>query len=227
MEKLDRYHSLVAKRKGCALCKELMNPSRFQSGRYDSEHIGPWSIWQGSLDASIMVIGQDWGDIRYFEENKGFDAKGNPTNNTLVKLLSILGVSVQSPELVDQPQVAFFTNAILCLKEGGLQGSVRQHWFDNCADFLIKQIEIVSPKVVVTLGEKPFGTILKAFGLKAGLFKKAVESSDGFRLSNESSLFPVYHCGMRIQNTHRCYEQQKDDWQRIKTALNRSFLSTQ
>ena len=40
---------------------------------FRSAQIGPWSLWQGNLDAEIMVIGQDWGDKNYFTKNKGHD----------------------------------------------------------------------------------------------------------------------------------------------------------
>jgi DNA polymerase len=133
--------------------------------------------------------------------------------------LASIGVEVGTPEEDAHPQVAFFTNSILCLKEGGLQGTVRAEWFKNCSQFLRRQVEIVDPKVIVTLGEKAFRALLDAFGVKASGFKDAVESSSSICLPNGSRVVPVYHCGARILNTHRPFEQQLADWKRVAKAL--------
>ena len=76
-----RYEQLVECRKTCSLCSALENPSRCEQGQYDSPHIGPWSQWQGHLNAELMVVGQDWGDTNYFIKNQGLEAKRNPTNS--------------------------------------------------------------------------------------------------------------------------------------------------
>jgi len=62
--KLAAYRVLVEERKTCRVCEGLINPSDCAGGVYDSEHIGPWSRWQGNLDSELMVVGQDWGDVK-------------------------------------------------------------------------------------------------------------------------------------------------------------------
>jgi DNA polymerase len=33
---------------------------------YDNQgHIGPWTQWQGNLNAELMIVGQDWGGTEY------------------------------------------------------------------------------------------------------------------------------------------------------------------
>lgn len=219
MSKQAQYASLVAERKDCTACAGLVNPAKYGAGMFDADHIGPWSRWQGHLDSAVMVIGQDWGDTRYFEANEGHEARGNPTNSALAQLMASIGIEVGAAGRRDNPQVAFLTNAILCLKGGGLQGAVRVEWFRNCSYFLRRQVEIVSPRVVVTLGEKAFRALISAFAIRACGFREAVEGRNGISLPNGSLLVPVYHCGRRIQNTHRPFEQQIKDWQRVGRAL--------
>ena len=114
---------LVQQRKTCSLCSGLVNPSRCDQGRHDSNQIGPWSAWQGSLDAEFMIVGQDWGDTDYFTSNQGIDEQGNPTNNTLRELLQSIGVDIGLPHAHVESSRVFLTNAILCLKTaGGMQG---------------------------------------------------------------------------------------------------------
>jgi hypothetical protein len=60
-EKKTKYDALVQARRLCRACVELVNPSVCQDGAFDSDAIGPWSTWQGNLDALVMVIGQDLG----------------------------------------------------------------------------------------------------------------------------------------------------------------------
>lgn len=154
MSKHLAYADLVDQRRRCRLCLDLVNPSTVNAGQLDADEIGPWSRWQGNLDAPLMVVGQDWGDVRYFEIDRGLDGAKNPTNDMLRELLGSIGIEIAPPGDSALPQRVFFTNAILCLKtEGGLQGAVRPSWFSNCGTtFLRPLIGIVHPKVVACLG---------------------------------------------------------------------------
>jgi uracil-DNA glycosylase len=221
MNKIAEYATLVAARKVCHLCRGLTNPVDVDGGRLDSNQIGAWSLWQGNLHASLMVVGQDWGDTGYFVRQKGREGPRNPTNLALVELVGIAGVSIGDPGSQEGRDVAFFTNAILCLKgpSGGLQGTVQQGWFDNCASFLRKQIEIVHPDVVVGLGERAYRAILLGFKMQAGPFRAEVEAKEGRVLPNGTRAFAVYHCGSRIRNTHRTMDAQREDWRRMRSLV--------
>ncbi|MFH7326437.1 uracil-DNA glycosylase family protein [Desulfurivibrio sp. C05AmB] len=221
MKKGSEYAQLVSARKACHRCKGLTNPADIKGGRFDVEHVGAWSIWQGNLDATLMVVGQDWGDTVYFIRRRGQEGPRNPTNLALVELVDIAGASIGEPGSSLGRNVAFFTNAILCLKKGGLQGKVQKEWFAECASFLRRQIEIVHPLVVVGLGQRAYQTILQSFGLTAGTFRTEVEEPQGRLLPNGTQAFAVYHCGARIRNTHRPMDQQQQDWRRIRPFLQR------
>jgi uracil-DNA glycosylase len=117
---------------------------------------------------------------------------------------------------------AFFTNAILCLKTGGLQAKVDRSWFEQCGRlFLQPTIDLIGPSVVVTLGAETYRATCEAYGNRPLPFRTAVARL-GERLPNGSLLVPVYHCGARILNTHRPLETQKNDWLRVRRALNES-----
>lgn len=218
--KVHGYRHLVKRRKECQLCNELENPSRIADGRYDSDHIGPWTIWEGDLDASAMVVGQDWGDVKYFIEHKGLDEPRNPTNRVLTRLLTSIDISSYPPYHGNERSGLFFTNAILCLKKGGLQGKVKNEWFEHCGNnFLRPIIELVHPSVVISLGQKAYEAIQRVFDNYLIPFRRAVAGSEGFPLIENIRLFPMYHCGARILNTHRPFDQQLTDWQRIGIYL--------
>jgi hypothetical protein len=107
MTKSDAYAALVTERKDSRLCCSarlvsggaspcLLNPGDPQYRHLDSTQIGPWTRWQGNLDADVMIIAQDWGDTRYYEKYAGQDA-GNPTNERLITLLRTIGIEIDRP----------------------------------------------------------------------------------------------------------------------------------
>jgi len=98
-----------------------------------------------------MIVVQDWGDRDYFVKNRGRDLADNPTNNTLHGLLASIGIDIEKPTLLDSGGGAIFlTNAVLCLKNGGMQGPADSTWFANCRSrFLRPTIEISALKLLL------------------------------------------------------------------------------
>lgn len=216
-----RMDSLVSARARCRACAELSNPAEIAGGSLDSSELGPWTLWQGRLDADVLVVGQDWGDVASFTKNGGFEEPGNPTNRRLVELLALAGVTVAPPARLGRAGSAFFTNAILCMKRGGLQAAVRPAWFRECgARFLGPTIELVTPLAVVALGTHATSAVCDAFAVRRpARFADAVEAPAGIPLPDGSHLFPRYHCGVRSTNMNRSRELQDDDWRRLGTWL--------
>lgn len=223
MNKIEKYRNLVHKRKQCFLCQCLHNPASIDKGKWDSDQIGPWSLWQASLDAELIIVGQDWGDVSYFKKWEGRDQpSGNPTNENLQKLLGTIGIDVRKPREV-QHQIVFFTNIILCLKTGGLQSPVEEQWFQNCSVAFFKPlVEIIKPIAVLALGKKVSESIFEIYGIQQ---PKNTPLSDKikqapYQLTDSTVLFPLYHCGAGGVNRNRSMEKQMDDWSHIKKFLN-------
>jgi uracil-DNA glycosylase len=219
------YDNLVMERKACHKCENLKNPSSLNYGKYDSEHIGPWSSWQGNLDSDIVVVGQDWGDINYFLKWQGRDqAQNNPTNENLQILLSGLGLEIGKPT-DSQNQVVFFTNLILCLKEGGLQAPVDKNWFSNCSALFFKPlINIIRPKVIIALGKKTSHSIMALYNIpyrKSESFYEIIAKSP-YLIDISTVLFPVYHCGAGSVNRNRPMIRQSEDWLMIKNWITKN-----
>jgi DNA polymerase len=220
LDKLTLYRQLVLKRISCKKCDGLVNPSMVKAGIFDSEHIGPWSLLQGSLNAKLMILGQDWGDLIYFinSEGKGYD--DNPTRDNLIRLLQVMGISCGSSVSQEENDILFFTNAILCLKQGGLSSKVKDEWFVNCGELFLKPlIEIIKPKIVVALGIKAYNIIVLLYKLKTEPFSKVVERKEPIRINENTGLFVVYHCGVYGVNINRKFSQQIVDWKRMEPFL--------
>jgi len=218
--KRKQYDALVTRRKKCRQCIGLSNPAFGRFRRFDSAQIGSWSRLHGDLNAQLMVVGQDWGDVDYYVRNLGLDDLNNPTMKNLERILQHIGMDVSLTAYSDQPRGLFLTNAILCLKTGGLQAKVHPTWIDNCRnEFLRQQIGIVRPKVVVGLGAVAFHGILKAFGQRTTQLCDAIRDKIGVEILDGVRLFAAYHCGAGTINRNRSLQQQFKDWERIRTAL--------
>jgi uracil-DNA glycosylase len=219
MNKDTSYRALVDRRKHCRACAELVNPAVVAAGNYDSAEIGPWTRWQGWLDSPIFVVGQDFGDRAYFEKWRGEDKPDNATNRNLIELLASVGIGVEPPDGSASRGAAYFTNAVLCLKTGGLQAAVQSEWFAKCGSrFLRAQIELVGPRVVVSLGERAHNAVLAAFGLPTERIRDAIHSP-GTPLPSGAVAVAVYHCGARGMNINRGRDLQFADWARVAAVL--------
>lgn len=222
LSKQPLYQSLVNDRKNCRLCStvEMRNPDEINKA-YDSDQVGPWTQWQGDLDASLMIVGQDWGGEKYFIKIQGREEDTNPTNRNLCELLRSIGFSIELP---NQPQSIttglFFTNAVLCCKRGGLVGPVPSQAVGNCSrHFLARQIELVRPKAVATLGYEAYRSVCYAYGyFPVSTISEAIASPDLLTIGYGSTLVPVHHCG-HYGTSRRRLTEHKHDWQRIATVL--------
>lgn len=220
MERKEQdYKILVEKRKICKLCKELRNPSDVNP-HFDSDEIGMWSLWQGDLSAKIMIVGQDWGDVDTFKDWKGRDKDSNITNANLIKLLSIIGYDIRSPETSKTNNNGlFFTNAVLCLKRGGMQAKIKRYCYENCiATFLGPLVELISPDLIISLGYEAYLGVTSLYNVKPhNSMKTAVRTL--ISLNKYTRLYAVYHCGTRTINVNRPWEDMKEDWKYLKTIF--------
>ena len=118
--------------------------------------------------------------------------------------MSVAGLRIDAPSAANSGTgITFFTNAILCLKQGGMQAAVDPVWFANCGKlFLRPTIELIAPNAVVTLGVRAYRAVCYAYGLRPQVFRRAVVG-EPTQLPSGSLLLPVFHCGSRIINTHR------------------------
>ncbi len=218
--KQQQYNALVEKRKACRLCVGLSNPAEPTLRRFDSDQIGPWTRLHGDLDAQLLIVGQDWGGVKYYNDNKGLDKLDNPTMCNLEKLLNHIGIHVSVTTYANDGRGVFLTNAVLCLKDGGLQAKIEPKWVTNCgSNFLRQQVEIVQPKVVVGLGAFAFHAVLRAFGHPIVELRDAIADTQGCEILDGVRLFAAYHCGKGTINRNRDLKQQSTDWERIQRFL--------
>ena len=160
--------------------------------------------------------------MKYFLNWKGFDNPNNPTNKNLQELLHCIGISINSINNTDQIGKIFLTNEVLCLKQNGLQGKLNKAYFENCGyKFLKPLIEIVRPRILIALGALSYRAILKTYNRRRvqsgshGLEVGKVIQLGGRPLRENTLLFPVFHCGVRVININRKLSDQCSDWNHL------------
>ena len=220
MNKTKQYHQLVKNRKSFPFSAGLLNPSQIENGEFDKEnHIGPWSRWQGNLNAKLLVIGQDFSDKEYYIKNRGIDPDNNPTNKNLAELFSMIGIKVGKARHPITTYPLFFTNCILGIKsDGGMTGKVKMSWaVESTKHFLMPLIKIIEPEILITLGKLAYDSIAEMYGLKKYPLKKIINENPIY-LSDGKKLFAMYHCG-GLGTANRKLDLQKKDWQIIKKHI--------
>lgn len=117
----------------------------------------------------------------------------------------------------------FITNAVLCnpRAETGANRKPTGAEVANCSSFLRRQIEVVNPRIVVTLGAVSLAA-LRLVEYHSLSLKEAVGQIHEW---NGRLLVPVYHPSPQVLASHRREAAQLRDYRVIACALKRVGLS--
>jgi uracil-DNA glycosylase family 4 len=153
----------------------------------------------GSLNADIMFIGEAPG--RLGADDSGIPFHGDKSGHNFEELLEFARL--------DRSKI-FVTNAVLCnpKDDSGNNSTPTKMEVQNCANHLAEQINIINPKIVVTLG---------ATALESTRFTSyhSLILRDAVRTANKwfnRILIPLYHPGQRAM-MHRSFANQRSDYQ--------------
>jgi uracil-DNA glycosylase family 4 len=117
----------------------------------------------------------------------------------------------------------FITNAALCnpRKESGANRKPSRAELVNCSEFLRRQIELIDPRVVVTLG----AVALDALRVVAG-HEFTLKNSAGQVLRWDGRwLVPLYHPSPQVLASHRREDAQLRDYRAVARAVRRKSSS--
>ncbi len=161
----------------------------------------------GRIDASIMFIGEAPG--RLGADSSEIPFHGDKAGHNFEELLETAGLTRAS---------VFITNAVLCNPKDATGNNAVPSPIEisNCSVHLKQQIDLVDPKIVVTLG----ATALKAVSL---VDSHNLSLSGAVRTVNpwyRRILIPLYHPSQRAM-IHRSYANQRSDYQFVAEQLDR------
>lgn len=191
----EAFDKLCSKVSFCTTC-----PRMDASQRVLSRAAGP-------IDARVMFIGEAPG--RLGADASGIPFHGDKAGHNFEALLEFAGLS---------RRFTFITNAVLCnpRDDQGNNTTPRRDEAKNCSSHLRAQIDIVAPRIVVTLG---------AVALEALRFVSPhdLELSTSVRTSHSwygRKLIPLYHPGQRAM-VHRSLANQRSDYQFVAEQIRR------
>jgi hypothetical protein len=141
----------------------------------DADHIGNFSTWTHDLNAKVVIVGQDYADVKTYKRDQGrlqlspitVDAPvaswSTETNFRLRQLVLELGLDIGSPSAGSGNSGVFLTNAVLCLKPEPMTAPNPAKVYANCAErFLYETIKLVEPRAVLALGLQATRVTLRA-----------------------------------------------------------------
>lgn len=212
---------LTERRRSCRICADR-DPGCIRNGAefsFDPAVFSYWSQWMGHTSPKMLIVGQDFGDVGYFNLNKGRDEPENTTNNNLHRLLAHAGVHVGRPPTLDASASIFLTNSILCLKTGSMSDPIKDRWVKACSDkHLAPLIDCLRPRIIVGMGSSGWLAARTALRLVEVPEKIGIAAGGRFLTTSGVQVFPVGHCsGLGIRN--RPWAQQLDDWKSIGIAF--------
>lgn len=186
--------------------------SDYHRGAYECDFVSPWTKSASASDADLMIVAQDWASDKYLAGpfraclvEHGHDPH-LPTNINLIDLL-LRHFGLRFDQV-------YATNLFPFVKPGAMNFRIPARDLLFCAtEFLLPQVDIVRPKLVICLGVRTFNAISNATG-RASVPNVAAMVGSGFRIGS-SLVAGVAHPGSLGMNA-RGRSQVDADWKALR-----------
>lgn len=189
------FKELVNDAAGCTLCPAMCGRSAVLSEL------------NGAPDARIMFIGEAPG--RKGADRTRVPFSGDQSGTNLDRFLKSINLTRKE---------IFITSAALCnpRSESGANRKPTQKELSNCSSFLRRTIELVDPRVIVTLGSVALEALKRIQYHELTLKTAAAQIHEW----NDRVLVPIYHPSPQVLASHRREAQQLTDYQVVKRVIN-------
>jgi len=160
----------------------------------------------GSVGARILFIGEAPG--RKGADRTRIPFSGDQSGKNLDRFIASIGLT--------RAQI-FITSAALCnpRNPAGTNRKPSKTELENCASFLRRTVELIDPRVVVTLGSVALEA-LKRIQSHNLILKDAVGSIHEW---NGRLLVPIYHPSPQVLASHRREQAQLQDYKLVRQAV--------
>ena len=162
---MSDYQSLLAQISGCTKCTLSRGRNKTVPG-------------DGALDADIMFIGEGPG---FHEDRQGLPFVGQ-AGNLLNEMLALIGLARRD---------VYITNMIKCRPPNNRDPFPVE--INSCRPYLDEQIEMIGPKVIVTLGRFSFSKFFP--GEQIGKARGKPRNWNGL------VVYPMYHPAAALRNS--------------------------
>jgi DNA polymerase len=191
--KQKEFEALVAEAAACRRCPAMCGRSAVLSGR------------NGRAGARVMFVGEAPG--RQGGDRTRVPFSGDQSGRNFTRYLASISLGREE---------VFITNAALCnpRSDTGANRKPTREEVSNCSGFLRRQLEVIAPRVVVTLGAVSLAA-LKAVEYHPLTLKENVGQIRGW---NGRLLVPLYHPSPQVLASHRREPQQIEDYKSVAGA---------
>jgi uracil-DNA glycosylase len=161
----------------------------------------------GSPEARIMFIGEAPG--RKGADRTRVPFSGDQSGANFDRFLSSINLTRKE---------IFITSAALCnpRSESGANRKPMQKELTNCSGFLRRTIDLVDPRVIVTLGSVALEALKRIQSHELSLKTSASQIHSW----NNRVLVPIYHPSPQVLASHRREAQQLKDYQVVAKACH-------
>lgn len=232
--KKELYEELLKELKKCEKCIHLKSKNGkdyalinlYKNNQFCKNIPSIWTDWFHRLDSKIMIIGQDWGpynDMKMLNELY----MQNPTvdnwkylieqEKSKTKKLLEYYIKESSNNNYSLDDI-FITNAIMCARKGenyrGDNINLREST-NHCKEYLLKQINILKPKIILTLGYYPLLALSKIYNFTIEKNLKNMIHKNPEISIHDFTIIPLYHPVAQIKKNEQL-EQYKRIWKYMK-----------
>ena len=188
------FNELVKEAAGCTLCPAMCGRSAVLSEL------------NGSVDARIMFIGEAPG--RKGADRTRVPFSGDQSGANLDRFLGSINLTREE---------IFITSSALCnpRSESGANRRPSLRELSNCSSFLRRTIEIVNPRLIVTLGSVALEAIKRIQYHELNLKTAAAQVHSW----NDRVLVPIYHPSPQVLASHRREAEQLRDYEVVAKAV--------
>ena len=188
------FKQLAKDAAGCTLCPAMCGRTAVLSEL------------NGSPEARIMFIGEAPG--RKGADRTRVPFSGDQSGANFDRFLSSIELTRKD---------IFITSAALCnpRSESGANRKPTRKELENCSGFLRRTIEVVDPRLIVTLGSVALEALKRIQYHKLNL----KESAARIHSWNERLLVPIYHPSPQVLASHRREAEQLADYQVVGRGL--------
>ncbi|HEX5964814.1 MAG TPA: uracil-DNA glycosylase [Pyrinomonadaceae bacterium] len=188
------FAELVAEAASCTQCPAMCGRSAVLSER------------NGSPDARVMFIGEAPG--RKGADRTRVPFSGDQSGANFDRYLNSINLTREQ---------IFITSAALCNPRAvsGANRRPKQKELANCSTFLRRTIELIDPRVIVTLGSVALEALKRIQYHELSLKQSAAQ----IQRWNDSVLVPIYHPSPQVLASHRREAEQLQDYRVVAEAV--------
>jgi uracil-DNA glycosylase family 4 len=194
-ERRASFQKLVREAASCRVCPAMC------------ERRAVLSELNGSTRAQVMFIGEAPG--RQGGDRTRIPFSGDQSGRNFTRYIASINLPRES---------IFITNAVLCnpRRESGANRTPTVKEMANCSAFLRRQIELIDPRVIVTMGRVSLEALRRIEYHQLNLREAAGKVFEwGGRL-----LVPLYHPSPQVLASHRREAEQLRDYGAVARALS-------